>query len=400
MDVTHGGPREGSEARRGASQYDLLLTGGRVIDPASGRDGRFDIAFSGGKVAAIEPSIAPAGAERVVDIRDAVVVPGLIDAHTHVCKGIGDCISPDVAGVGRGITTVADGGTLGVSNFGVFGPLMANTRTRVLAWLNISAIGQTDNQLGECLALPLMRVDDAVEVAKANPDVVVGFKARLSTYASGGADLTVLELLLQAGEAAGLPVMIHVGDTQHTLGEILDRMRPGDWVSHFLTPRRFGILGINYIPGAKLIPQASAAASRGVIMDVARGRNHVGFPQLQAWLDAGFRPTCISSDVTTPGSADPEVSVLRLASALMSFGLRLEDVVPMMTLNPAVGIGKERLGLGRLEPGGLGDATLLKVAGGEYTFRDVNGLARTGDKLVQSTGVVLGGVYTALPPVS
>jgi len=133
--------------------YDLLLQGGRVIDPDSGRDGRFDVAFVGDRVAAIEARIDPGMASRAVPMDGAMVVPGLIDVHAHVCDGIGSAISPEEA---------------------------------VLAWLHISTIGLIDTRIPECLFLSTMNVEEAVAMAKANPDTIVGFKARLSSYVTGG----------------------------------------------------------------------------------------------------------------------------------------------------------------------------------------------------------------------
>jgi dihydroorotase len=188
--------------------------------------------------------------------------------------------------------------------------------------------------------------------------------------------------------------MIHVGDTRHTLGDILNMMRPGDWVSHFLTPRKYGILGTAYIPDATLIPEAAAAQDRGVIMDAARGGNHIGFPQMEAWLQAGRLPDTISSDVTVPGSADPNVAVLSIASALMAFGARFEDLLPRMTINSARGLKKDGLGIGKLQVNGIGDATILKIENGDFTFSDVNGWPKKGTQRILATGVVRAGMYS------
>ena len=75
--------------------YDLVLAGGRVIDPAQGFDGVADVAFSDGRVAAVGQKLGPAKASR--DVTGKMVVPGLIDLHTHVYWGgtsIG--VDPDV----------------------------------------------------------------------------------------------------------------------------------------------------------------------------------------------------------------------------------------------------------------------------------------------------------------
>lgn len=373
-------------------QYDLLLQGGEVLDPASGRRGRFDVAFGGDKVAAIEPRIDPSLARRVQSVEGSMVVPGLIDLHVHCCDGIGSSTHPDIVGVGRGATTVADGGTCGAASFGVFRRVIAESKTRVLAWLSLSSVGQIDTSVGECLFLPWMNVDRAVATAKANPETIVGFKARLSTYVAGGSAMPALKLLLEAGEAAGLPIMIHVGDTGEPLGEILNMMRPGDVVSHYLTGRRHGILGIAPLEGARIIPEAFEARRRGVILDVARGRLHLCFPAMQAAVEQGLLPDTLSTDLTKPSAtADPYFSLPMIATQFMSFGVPFEDLLPRMTINPARVLRREELG--RLQVGGVGDATVLKLEEGSFTLNDVDGRTRTATQRLVATATVRAGVY-------
>jgi dihydroorotase len=208
-----------------AVRYDLILKGGECIDPATGRRGQCDIAFAEGKVAAIEGKVDPAMASQVERVDDAYVVPGLIDMHVHASAGIG---------IGRGATTLADAGSCGTANFGALQRVIATSQTRVFVWLNLSSIGQTDTRIGELAFLPLLNVEEAVTLAGEHPDLIVGFKGRLSTYVTGGGScMPALRLLLEAGNAAKLPVMIHVGDTPEPLGKILDMLRPGDVVSHY-----------------------------------------------------------------------------------------------------------------------------------------------------------------------
>ncbi|MCL4534962.1 MAG: amidohydrolase family protein [Bacteroidetes bacterium] len=373
--------------------YDLLLTGGEVIDPASGRRGLFDVAFSGNRVAAIEPRMDPSQARQVQAMDGAMVVPGLVDLHAHVCDGIGVGIHPDIVGIGRGATTIVDGGTCGAGNFAVLKRVIAESKTRVLSWLSLSTVGQTDTSVGECLFLPWMDVDRAVATAKANPDTIVGFKARLSTYVAGGSAMPVLKLLLQAGEAAGLPVMIHVGDTGEPLGKILDVMRPGDVVSHYLTGRRHGILGIAPLEGAKIIPEAFAARRRGVVLDVARGRLHLCFPAMQAAVEQGLLPDTLSTDLTMPSAtADPYFSLPMIATQFMSYGVPFEELLPRMTVNPARVLRRKELG--RLQAGGIGDATVLKFEHGTFTLADVDGRTRSTDRRLVAVATVRAGVYS------
>jgi dihydroorotase len=380
------------------TRYDLLLRGGEFIDPGSGRRGQLDVAFAEDKVAAIGPSIDPALARQVESVTGCMVVPGVIDMHAHAADGIGPSCNPDVIGVSRGVTTILDGGSCGSGSFRVLRYVIAANKTRVLAMLNLSGMGLIDTRAGEFILGNLIDVREAVEVAKDNPDLIVGFKGRLSTYVTGQApSIPILKLLLEAGKEADLPVMIHVGDTAEPLGQILDLLRPGDICSHYLTPRRNGILGSQAFPGAKLIPQIFEARKRGVILDIARGRAmHMGFPQMEATIEAGLLPDTISTDLTFPSIPFPAVNVFSIATALMSFGVPFEECLKELTVNPAKAMRRPELG--KLEEGGIGDATLLKTEEGDFMVSDVDGRTRKTNKRVVAVGVVRAGSFLKIEP--
>lgn len=385
----------GGGSTQGAGRFDLVLKGGEFIDPASGRRGQFDVAFSGGKVAVIRPNIDPSAANRVEPAAGAMVVPGLIDMHAHPAGGIGEGVNPDAIGITRGATTVADGGTCGTGTFGAFRPIMAGSKTRLFAWLNLSSIGQADTRIGELIFLAAVNVDELVALARKHPDIVVGFKARLSTYVTGGGSaLLPLKLLLDAGNAAKLPVMIHVGDTAEPLGRILEMLRPGDVVSHYLTSRKHNLLGIQASPGTTIIPEAFAARERGVIFDTARGRNHMAFPQMQAAVEQGLLPDTFSTDLAVHTAANPNFSLMAVATHFMSFGLSVEDCLVRMTVNPARVLRRPELGT--LAVGGVGDATLLRVERGTFRLSDADGRTRTTDRRLVAVGVVRAGEYVGL----
>ncbi len=384
--------------KAGGARYDLLLKGGEFIDPASGRRGRYDVAFTGDKVAAIEADIDASLAKQVESSSGAMVVPGLIDMHVHGVEGLGTGANPDVLGVNRGVTTIVDGGTCGTRTFGVVRRVVAPSKTRVLAMLNLSTIGITDSRGGEFILANLIIPEEAVAVARKNPDVILGFKGRLSNYVTGGApSLPILKRLVEAGKEANLPVMIHVGDTFEPLGEILNLLRPGDICSHYLTSRRNGILGSQAHPGAKLIPQIFEARKRGVILDISRGSTmHMGFPQLEATIEAGLLPDTISTDLTANTVNDPQQSVLMIGTALMSWGVSFEECLKMMTVNSAKAMRRPELG--KLEGGGVGDATLLKIENGDFTVKDVDGRSRKANKRLVAAGVVRAGSYMKVSP--
>lgn len=370
--------------------YDLVLADGQLYDPVSMKTETTDVAFMGGSVSAIGPDLDRAAARRVVQLDGDYVLPGLVDIHTHVFHGIGESTSADEACLARGTTTAVDGGSAGANTFEAFRVLAVKSRTRVLAWLNISTIGQVDTRVGELMSILHLDVAAATDVARRNPDLIVGFKARLSTYVAGGACIPALELLMDAANATDLPVMVHIGDTAEPLEDILPRLRPGDVVTHALTGRRNGLVK----PDGRLLPEAAGARSRGVLFDAARGRNHLSFRVLETLVEQGFIPDTLSTDVTRLLTRDSGYHLGLMATYLLAFGVPLEDVLPRITLRPALAIGRADLGV--LVHGGPGDATVMRLDTGTFRLQDVDGVSRNANHFLVPVAAVREGRYRKL----
>ena len=91
-----------------AAPYDMLITGGRVIDPSLGLDAIRDVAIANGRIVAVEPTIAAEAAE-MIDARGKLVVPGLIDIHTHAARAKEE---PPLC-LADGVTEFVDAGSAG-----------------------------------------------------------------------------------------------------------------------------------------------------------------------------------------------------------------------------------------------------------------------------------------------
>ena len=186
--------------------YDLILRGGRVIDPSQKLDAITDVAFSGGKVAQIGPALKADAETDVRDLSGFIVAPGLIDLHTHVYWG-GTSLGIDAEDFCRrsGVTTAIDAGSAGPGNFAGFRKhVIERSQVRILAYLHISFAGiyafSPRVMVGESEEIRLMAPIDATEVANANRDLVVGIKVRVGARASGRSGTVPLDIALQVAD--------------------------------------------------------------------------------------------------------------------------------------------------------------------------------------------------------
>jgi dihydroorotase len=335
-----------------SESYDLILTGGTVVDPVTGsrRDG--DLAIRGGCIQAIGPDL-PGEPREAVDCAGAFVVPGLIDTHTHVFADVSKVGAPvDEAHMRRGVVAAVDAGTAGASTFAAFKRFVVEpSRTRVLSFLNVSALGLIDFRFGELLNPLTLVPDDAVAVAKANPEIVRGFKIRMSTDVVGEEAAPALKLLdtaTAAGQEAGLPVMVHIGETPASLDVILDHLRPADVIAHCYTGKSEGILDEN----GNVRASVRAARERGVIFECAHGRSNFSYAVARPAIEQGFLPDLVCSDTSYRNWNGPVFDLLTTMSKLVALGMSFADVLERATVAPARRLGLWDEGYGRLEVGG------------------------------------------------
>ncbi|HVL59605.1 MAG TPA: amidohydrolase/deacetylase family metallohydrolase, partial [Burkholderiaceae bacterium] len=319
------------------ARFDLLLTGGRVIDPRHRLDAVCDVAVRDGRIAAVAPDLPRANADRVRDARGTCVVPGLVDLHTHVYrKATSYGVDTDSIAQRSAVATMVDAGSAGAGNFaGLREFVIERARTRVLAYLNISFPGifafDRSVMAGEAALRELLSVDRCVEVARANTDVVVGIKVRLGGAVSAGVGLEALERAIDAAQAVDLPVMAHIGRPPPSYAEVVDRLRPGDVLTHCFRPAPNAPVDSQ----RKVLPALRAARARGVLFDVAHGMGAFGFDSAQAAIDDGFAPDVVSSDVHALSVFGPAYDLLHVMSKLLNCGIGFVDVIRMVSDAPA-----------------------------------------------------------------
>src|SRR4030095_15257528 len=218
----------------------FLLKGGHLIDPAGGKDGKLDVRVHNGKVDAIGENLEPNGAT-VIDVRDRIVTPGLIDVHLHLMKGLGAFgVDPDIFGVGSGVTTVVDAGSAGHTLLNVFRNYVRDTATtRVLNYITPSTLGGVSGPGYSILADPRLIDEAKIEQAvEANRDIIVGIKIMATGGALRAQGLKPLERARKLGDALKIPLLIHIGEswTKGTepvaIGDVLKYLVPGDIITH------------------------------------------------------------------------------------------------------------------------------------------------------------------------
>jgi dihydroorotase len=363
-------------ATAGWSQtYDLLLKGGHVIDPKNQIDRVMDVAVAGGKIARVAENIPASEARRVADMRGLHVMPGLIDIHVHVYTGTGVrraytgdlSVYPDSFSFRSGTTTMVDAGSSGWGNFPDFRQrIIDRARTRVLALINIVKNGMSPD--GENNPADMIG-DEAAKMAKAHPDVVVGFK---SAHYSGKGWPSV-DGAVAAGKATGLPVMVDFGsiNEERNLNALfLDKLRPGDIYTHCFSGLRGEVVD------GKLSPAMEAGRKRGIIFDVGHGGGSFFWNIAVPAMEAKFWPDSISTDLHTGSMNAGMKDMVNVMSKILNFGVPLQRVVEMSTWNPAKEI--KRTQLGHLDVGAEADITALRLDKGQFGFIDSAGARKDG----------------------
>jgi dihydroorotase len=371
------------------AEFDVVLRGGRVIDPGSSRDEIADVAFKDGRVAAVGQTLGAGRDER--NVSGAIVMPGMIDFHVHVYWG-GTSLGVDADDLARraGTTTWLDVGSAGPGNFhGFRSHVIEKSDTRILAYLHISYAGiygfSREVMVGESWEMRLLDPATCAKVAKQHPDLIKGIKVRIGANTSGVNGISPLYLAIEAADRAGVPCMCHIDRPPPRYVDVLEVLRPGDVLTHCFKP--FPNAPIH--ADGRIREGVWAAREKGVIFDIAHGAGSFSFETARAMLEGGFMPDIISSDVHTLCIDGPAFDNLETMSKFLCLGMPVVDIVRAVTETPARIL--QRPDLGDLSVGSTGDATILRIAEGQHRYVDVTGAEMMGNKRFQVDSVVLGG---------
>ena len=367
--------------------FDLLIKGGDVVDPGSGKQGRLDVAITRNRIAAVEADIPATAAARVIDATGQYVTPGLIDLHTHVYHNVTYWgIQADPVAARSGVTTWLDVGSAGAFNLMGFREWIAKpAAARLYALLNISTIGLTASTW-ELANLNYCDVDLCVKLANLNRDLVLGVKVRIDRNTTSGTGLEPLRRGIAAAQQLEQPVMVHIGYGPPTITEVLPFLRPGDILTHCFTGGDMRIMDNQ----GKLLDDAKRVWDAGVIMDVGHGGGSFSFEVGEKMIEQGYLPDVISSDIHQHSVNGPLFDLPTCLSKFMAIGMSFAEVIRAATIRPAqvMGMADE---IGTLKVGALADVALFTLETGEFPLYDVHMATRTGSQLIRNTLTLVNG---------
>ncbi|MFT4277312.1 MAG: amidohydrolase/deacetylase family metallohydrolase [Rhodopseudomonas sp.] len=398
-----------------SASFDLLLRGGRVICPASGIDGVMDVAVRGGKIAVVQKDVLPSSAKEVVDVAGQLVLPGLIDTHAHIYQYVSGRfgMNPDMVGVRSGVTALIDQGGPSCMTLPGFRHFIAEpAKSRVYAFLSAYLVGGLEGHYYPQLYSPEgVDIDATVKAARANPDIVRGIKAHAEIGGFARWGIRVIEMAAEIGRRAELPVYVHFGqlwglpesgangeDADTILTRVIPLLKEGDVLAHPFTRHPGGFINREGV----VHPVIQAALDRGLKVDVGHG-SHFSYRLAKKAIAAGIVPTTLGADIhgynthvpapagtpdqhedeeNHPFAGQAKFSLVQAMSSMMALGLSLEQVVPMVTANPAKMIARSDE-IGALKVGMDADVSVLTQRTGRFVLRDNENTEVIADSLLQ-----------------
>ena len=373
-----------------AQEVDILIKNGHVFDPKNKLDAVMDISIREGKIFQVASGISNDKAKRIIDATGLYICPGLIDIHTHVFVGSkpnkfadgNNSLSPDDFSFKAGITTVVDAGTSGWRNFPLFKTqVIEESKTRILAFINIAAYGMTGDSLQH--DLNEMDIERTIETIRKNSDIIVGVK--IGHFE--GETWAPFDRAHVASTKTGRPLFVECHLPKYSLADQLDRMNPGDIITHTYEniSERTPIVNEE----GKVLPYVLAAKEKGILFDVGHGGAGFWFNQAVPALEQGFWPNTFGTDLHRFSMNAGMKDMLNVMSKYLNMGMPLEDVLLRGSWNAAKAIRREDLG--HLSEGAVADIAILSLKKGKFGFVDARNNRITGDQKLEAEVTIRAG---------
>jgi dihydroorotase len=371
-----------SSVAAAVDKYDLVIKGGHVIDPAARLDAIRDVAIFQGRIAALGANVTGA-ATNTVDAKGKLVVPGLLDIHTHAGRS---AESPSLL-LKDGETGWIDAGTQGADHISDIVTIARSSSQQGRVLINIGRAGLLSD--GDTMDLSRADVNAAHDAITKNREWIVGVKARLSRDVAGQNDYEVMRRAKEVAKSFNLPVMIHMGQTISPLPKLLALLQRGDIVTHMFAPPPNSIID----DSGRILQEVLAARARGVWFDVGNGvTGHMRWDVVEMIMRQGFLPDTISTDWNVNSPTTGVIDLPNCMSKLLNYGMSVNQIVACTTINASrtFSVFKNR---GTLKVGAPADIALLDLREGQFEFLDNFTNKITGRQRLFPSGTVLAGKW-------
>jgi dihydroorotase len=367
-------------------ECDLLIRGGRVVDPSQRLDGLYDVAVVGEKIAAVESSLDDWTSEHVLDAYGQIVTPGLIDLHVHVYPHCPIGLDADELGVAGGVTTMLDAGSAGSYNFSAFRrDFLDRAKTQVFGLVNLSCIGLVAANLGELMDRRYADAEGVVATIAEHADVALGVKIRAGAHIIGAGEQGWANLrdAIRAARESKTWLMVHIGECPMSIPELVNELASGDCITHCF---KGGGTRITNDRG-EIWPEVRAASERGVLFDVGHGYGSFQWEVAEAAVEQDFLPSTISTDLHEKNLHGPVYDMPTTMSKFLHMGVPLNSVVEMSTTRPAEVLGRAGE-LGTLKVGTVADIAVLERHLGSFALTDSYRQQRVSEELLTAAATV------------
>ena len=363
-----------------AQSFDLIIRGGRVIDPSLNLDTIADVGIANGRIESIDRELN-ASATDEINATNKIVLPGLLDIHAHYAqddRGAHICLSD-------GVTGWVDAGSAGADNIEEMVAVARSAPQPARILLNIGRGGVIPE--GDTADISMANVELAKAAIASNLDYVVGVKARLTSGVTAN-DIVVIRRAQEVASYFNLPLMIHMGQSESSMASLVAELKPGDVVTHMYAPPPNAIINND----GRIFPEILEARRRGIWFDVANGRtDHLRWDTFDAIMETGVWPDTISTDGFSTSRSAPGVrDYPYIMSKFLYFGMSLNAVVAASTHNPSRVFPFLR-DKGTLNIGAPADVAILDLREGEFEFIDNYENVRPGNQRLFPFETVLAG---------
>ncbi len=344
----------------------VLIKNGMILDSEKGTIKKADLLTEDDRITEIAPEIKKE-AVSVINADGCMVTAGLIDHHTHLYPLAKIGTAAESACFGAGVTTAVDAGSTGCDTYETYRPWIQMEKLRIRAYLHVCSTGLSSLPAAmEDVRPEHMDEGKIREMFAKYKGELLGLKLRTSRNIVEELGWKPLERAVDIGEKIGVPLMVHITNPPGPVGELLEKLRPGDIVTHM-----YQNIGYSILKDGHVSEETWKARERGILFEAADARAHFSFEVSEAAVKEKFYPDLLGTDITKlsmhlrPTAFNMAMQVSKYANLRIPF----EQVIRTATWNNAVNLGMEKE-IGNLKVRMKADLAVFRPQETENIFGD------------------------------